>query len=61
MMKFSWLKFDSLFLYEVLKVSEIAEVKKRQIDYAYNEEDKDLLVGLMNEVCTYPDRKFVIH
>lgn len=60
-MKFNWTKFDSQFIYEVLCASELANTKKKQIEYAYSGEDKDMLAGLLNEVCPYPDRKFVMN
>ena len=59
-MKFSWMKFDAQFIYEILCASELADTKKKQIEYAYTGEDKDMLVGLLNEVCAYPDKRFVM-
>ena len=60
-MKFNWTKFDSQFIYEVLCASELANTKKKQIEYAYSGEDKDMLVGLLNEVCPYPDKRFIMN
>jgi len=60
-MKFNWMKFDMQFIYEILCASELAETKKKQIEYAYAGEDKDMLVGLLNEVCSYPDQRFVMN
>ena len=60
-MKFNWTKFDSQFIYEILCASELVNTKKKQIEYAYSGEDKDMLVGLLNEVCPYPDKRFIMN
>lgn len=59
-MEFSWNNFDASFLYEVIKNADLKKEELELAEYAYAEEDKDILIGIMNGVCPYPDKRFVL-
>ncbi len=56
-MVFSWEKFDSSFIKEVLLASDKANEYKGLIDAA--DDDIYILSGLMKGICEYPDRDFI--
>lgn len=60
-MSFKWNNFDSTFMYEIIKESELSDKEKNKAKYAYENEDKDILIGVMNSVCDCPDKKFIMN
>lgn len=54
-MAFSWSGFDSTFLKEIIKASGTADA-----DLYINSDDEDVLAGCVYNICSYPDRKFVM-
>jgi superfamily II DNA or RNA helicase len=55
-MAFSWSGFDSTFLKEIIKASEIPDA-----DLYINSGDEDALAGCVQSICSYPDKKFVMN
>lgn len=55
-MAFSWSGFDSTFLKEIIKASEIADA-----DIYINSDDENILAGCVHGICNYPDKKFVMN
>jgi superfamily II DNA or RNA helicase len=55
-MAFSWSGFDSTFLKEIIKASEIPDA-----DLYINSGDEEALAGCVQSICSYPDKKFVMN
>lgn len=58
-MKFNWNNFDTSFIYEILKSSELLSENIEMVEYAYLNQDKDMLVSVLNEIYSYPDKNFI--
>ena len=55
-MKFSWNNFDESFLKELIDATE--DVEDKELYLATN--DKDAIIGCVNDICDYPDSKFIM-
>ena len=55
-MKFSWNNFDESFLKELINATE--DVEDKELYLATN--DKDAIIGCVNDICDYPDSKFIM-
>ena len=59
-MAFNWNNFDSSFMYEIIKESELSKDERAMAEYAYSNGDKDMLISVLNGICCYPDKKFIL-
>ena len=55
-MRFSWNNFDPTFLKEIIKATDDVEDKELYLAT----DDKDAIIGCVNDICDYPDQKFVM-
>ncbi len=55
-MKFSWNNFDVTFLKEIISATDDVEDKELYLAT----DDKDAIISCVNEICDYPDQKFVM-
>ena len=55
-MRFTWDNFDITFLKEIIKSTEDVEDKELYL----RTEDKDAVIGCVNDICGYPDRSFIM-
>lgn len=55
-MRFTWDNFDITFLKEIIKSTEDVEDKELYL----RTEDKDAIIGCVNDICGYPDRSFIM-
>lgn len=53
-MSFSWENFDTAFLKSIIEASDMNE-KELYLE----SDDKDVIVGCMMRICSYPDRRFI--
>lgn len=56
---FSWNNFDSEFIKEILKNTELDDFQKQVLQYAEADDDKDGLISVMLSVCVEPDADFI--
>lgn len=56
-MTFSWDNFDMTFLKEIIKSTDDIEDKELYLA----SEDKDVIIGCVNTVCDFPDKRFIMN
>ena len=59
-MKFNWNKYDAQFLEELVFASDLSDMDKKKATFAVDDHDVDMLANIMNNICTIPDREFVM-
>lgn len=59
MERFTWNNLDSGFIKEILRASDHTDDFEDMIQAA--QDDKDILISMMNTICDYPDKKFIMN